>query len=374
MRFSSEPLLFLRSLEAFIRVARRGGFSNESGFPERWAFEKEFADFLDIEPERVVGVGSGTDALIFALKLSNVGANDEVIIPAFGFVSPAAATRWVGATPVFVDVSEKNFAMTPADVERAITSNTKAVITAHAFGHTGDIAALRAVADKHGIVLIEDAAQLIGEMEDGSMAGTGGHFGCFSFSALKTLSSLGYAGALVTNDVEQAKRARWMSNYGARRHFDDYPVVGTNAPMQEIQAAILRESLSHLPDWLENARNIAAYYRKRFTESDTLSRYFTLFPEVPQAYYQFPVRVNERDALLSYMRKNASQVASELGYAIPLVPLQTQYQQFTSSGQRFPEASTVSKEVLTLPLQRSMSENDAGNICDALEACVTEFQ
>lgn len=221
------------------------------------AFESEFAGFIG--SKHVVGLNSGYHALLFALLGAGVGAGDEVITVAHTFVATVSAIVHTGATPVLIEVAD-DFNMDPARLEAAITPRTKAVLPVHLNGRVAPMTEIMAIAQRHGLAVIEDAAQAIGARHDGRTAGTIGAAGCFSFYPFKVLGGYGDGGALCTDDDDLATMARRLRYNGEDRETGEYHHHGHTALLDNIQAAVLSVKLRHLPGWLERRRELFTRY------------------------------------------------------------------------------------------------------------------
>jgi dTDP-4-amino-4,6-dideoxygalactose transaminase len=239
--------------EALERVLARQCFVDG---PETAAFEQEFADFC--RAESAVAVSSGTSALELTLEALGVGPGDEVVTVAHTFIATVAAIVRRGATPVFVDVRADNWTMAPEAVADAVTERTRAIVPVHLYGHPADVPAVSEAAPS--IPLIEDAAQAHGGSYHGRSVGSAATAACFSFYPTKNLGAYGDAGAVTTNDGELAKRLRQLRDHGRDVTRNDHRLVGSNARIDELQAAVLRAKLAHLPGWIEARRALAARY------------------------------------------------------------------------------------------------------------------
>ena len=221
-------------------------------------FEREFAAYCGAA--HAVGVANGTDALVIALRAYGVGPGDEIVTVANTFIATGEAIFLNGARPVFVDVDPVSFTMDPAQVEKAITPRTKVILPVHLYGHPADMTPINAVAARHGIPVLEDAAQAHGAENEGRRTGTLGHAACFSFYPGKNLGAYGDAGAVVTSDREFAARVRQIANHGGGANKYDNVVVGMNSRLDTLQAAILRVKLRHLERWdAERVERVRAY-------------------------------------------------------------------------------------------------------------------
>lgn len=352
----------VRQLLALYRVLERGAYAQALEGPEQRAFEQEFSDVCC--GAHVVGTASGTDALMLAVKAVGVAPGDEVIVPAYGFIATASVVSWVGATPVFVDVDRYTYTLRPESVAEAITENTRAVIATHLFGATADVPNILSQVAHRPISVIEDATQSLGATRSGSPAGLLGDIGCFSFSPLKALSAAGNAGAIATWNAGVADTCRLQRSYGARRHFYDYPCVGINNSMQELQAAIAREELPHRDKYVSRRTQIAKWYRMHLGGIRGLG---LPVEQEGRVYHRFVVEHAQRDSVVQYLRKMLPErLASAVGvhYRRTLPELEA----FQRGEDRIaPEhAATISSRVLSLPLKRDMREQDVALVGQCL--------
>lgn len=239
---------------AVLRVLRSGQYVLG---PETTAFEAEMAAFTGTR--FCVGVGSGTEALILALRAVGVGAGDEVITAGFTYFATVEAILWCDAKPVFVDIEPDSYNLDPGGLEAAIGPRTRAILPVHLFGRCADMKAIRRIADSHGLPVIEDAAQAIGAARDGRRAGAFGAAGCFSFYPSKNLGAAGDAGCITTDDEPLAEKLRLLRAHGCKVR-DDHRVLGTTSRLDSVQAAVLRAKLPHLPRWAAARARVASRY------------------------------------------------------------------------------------------------------------------
>ena len=329
-------------------------------------FERELAAFL--RAPDVVGVSSGTDALLLALTDAGVGTNDEVITSAFTFVATAEVIARVGARPVFVDVHADSLCIDVEAVRRAITPKTRALIAVHLFGHPADVAALRSLCDDRGLVLIEDCAQSFGARLGERALGTFGHYAAFSFFPSKILGGAGDGGAVLT-DTERAARIRSLRNHGSVDR-ETFERVGGNFRLDALQAAILSVKLRHAESFLSARATAVASYRRAFGEArlrtPELEGAVLLPPEREgtPAWNYFVVRARDRDALGESLRRAG--VGSSAYYRRPL-HLQPC---FASLGMREgdrPHTEAASRDVLALPLYPELSASQIDEVVRAVE-------
>ncbi|HYM55454.1 MAG TPA: DegT/DnrJ/EryC1/StrS family aminotransferase [Solirubrobacteraceae bacterium] len=336
--------------EAMLRVVRGG---RHVGGPQVAAFEDMFASFLGARC--AVALASGTDALQLALLATGVGRDDEVLVPGNTFIATAEAVVAVGATPRFVDVAADTGLIDLCGAEELITERTKAVVPVHLYGRMVDMGPVMAFANRHDLVVIEDAAQAHGASRDGLRAGTIGHVGCFSFYPGKNLGAVGDAGAAVTNDDEIANRVRLYRDHG-RRGRDNHEIPGFNSRMDPIQAAALSVKLPHLQRWTHARREVAATYREGLRpfldweggEAET------------EVHHVFPILVDDRDELASSLKAHGIPTGVHYRQAMTMTPA------FAHSTDECPVAEERAGRQLSLPIHPYLSERDVHRIVDAV--------
>lgn len=323
-------------------------------------FEKEFAEYLGVK--YCVGVASGTDALLIALKALGVGNGDEVITTPFTFVASADVIVRIGARPVFVDVEPDTLTVNTNAVKNAIGPKTAAILPVHLYGMPCDLATLTAVCNKAGLPIVEDSAQAAGSKYNGRFAGTFGAAGCFSFFPTKNLGGYGDGGIIATDDTELAEKARALRVHGAKRK--NYPdTIGYKSRLDAIQAITLSVKLKHLDDWISRKRELVTVYRDRLGAVAGVN----LLAEPPgcePAYHQFTVRVEGRDELVESLKTHG--VSSGVYYPIP-IHLTDAFRFLGYGAGDFPEAEKAAKEVLSLPLFSQMSDEQLDSVCSAVE-------
>jgi dTDP-4-amino-4,6-dideoxygalactose transaminase len=314
-----------------------------AGGPFVAAFEKEFASFCGCE--FALGVSSGTAALWLTLLASGVGPGDEVITVPNTFIATAEAISLCGATPVFVDVDPQTYTLDPNLLEPAITPRTKAVIPVHLYGQPADMAPILATAQRHGLLVIEDACQAHGAEYKGRKAGSFSHAGCFSFYPGKNLGAYGEAGAVVTNDPELAQKIRILRDHGQVERYQ-HSVIGWNDRMDGLQGAVLSVKLRHLDKWNEARRSHARFYSKLLKGLDSV----TLPREAGYArhvYHIYAVRVPQRDELAAALRQQ--DIWCGIHYPVP-IHLQRAYEFLGYQEGSFPVAEQAARETLSLPM------------------------
>ena len=316
-----------------------------------------------------IACASGTDALILALRALGIGAGDEVVTTPFTFVASAGSIAQVGATPVFVDIDPQTFNIDPLQVEKALTPRTKAIMPVHLFGLTAAMEEINTIARRHGIPVVEDAAQAIGAQYHGRPAGSLGLVGCFSFFPSKNLGAAGDGGLITTNDALLADRLKLLHLHGARQRYE-YEILGMNSRLDALQAAILRVKLRHLDEWNSRRRRNASRYRQFFQELGLADRaIMPLEPDhVSHVYNQFTIRVSERDGLREKLRGEG--IPNEIYYPIPL-HLQKAFDYLGYKHGDFPESERASNEVLSLPIYPELTENQQHAVVASIAKCCT---
>jgi len=343
--------------EAMRRVIQDGSFILGRELED---FEKEFAAYCG--SRHAIGVGSGLDALALALQARGIGPGDEVITVANTFIATALAVNRVGATPVLVDCNESDFNLNPDAVEKAITPRTRAVIPVHLYGQLAPIDAILDVARRHDLFLLEDAAQAHGAGKPGRRAGSFGDAGTYSFYPAKNLGAFGDGGLVVTDDEGLAAQIRMLRNYGQRKKYE-HAVVGTNSRLDTLQAAVLRVKLPALDRRNEARRAAADGYRRR------LSGLPLVLPRAPEepgrhVYHLYVVRVAGRDEV--QRRLAAAGIQTGIHYPRP-IHLQEAYRHLGVGPGTFPVAERLSREVLSLPMFPSLTEEQIDRVGSALE-------
>jgi dTDP-4-amino-4,6-dideoxygalactose transaminase len=320
------------------------------GGPALAGFEESFADYCG--SGRCVGMASGTAALHLALVALDVGPGDEVITTPFTFIATTEAITQAGAAIKFVDVREEDGCLDPSRLEAAIGPRTKAVIPVHLFGQPADMDPVLEIAAKHGVTVIEDAAQAVGAEYRGKRAGSLARVGCFSFYPGKNLGAYGDGGAITTDDPELAARIALLRDHGRTSKYE-HEVEGYNYRLDGLQAAILDAKLAHLEEWTERRRYFASRYDELLAGSE-VRPLRERADDIRHVYHLYVVRVGDREALLPVLREKG--VGVGVHYPVPL-HLQRAYARLGFREGSFPAAEALAREVISLPLYAEMDES-----------------
>jgi dTDP-4-amino-4,6-dideoxygalactose transaminase len=325
------------------------------------AFENDFAAYC--QTDHCVAFNSGTSALHLALLALDIGPGDEVITVSSTFIATVAAIRYVGATPVFVDVDENSWTMDANLIEAAITPKTKVIMPVHLHGRVADMGAICAIAEKHGLQIIEDAAQAHGAQHNEKRAGSFGAIGCFSYYPGKNLGAYGEGGGAVTNDEELANKMRVLRDWGQEERYH-HTTLGFNARMDGIQGAVLRVKLSYLDKWTEARRANATLYDELLSDVDCTVPMATNDRHV---YHIYSVLVDEREQVQKVL--GGSGIGTNIHYPIP-VHLQGAHTDLGYQNGDFLVTESLSTKFLSLPMFAELSENQIGHTVDVLRKAI----
>ena len=349
---------------AIDRVLKHCGFIHGRECSE---FEAAFA--AAIGTKHAVGLGSGTDALQFICRGLGIGPGDEVITVANSFIASAEAVSYAGAKPVLVDCRLEDYLIDPAALEAAITSRTKAVLPVHLYGQPADVDAIAAVCQKHGLHLIEDAAQAHGaKLKDGRHCGTLGVAAGFSFYPGKNLGAFGDAGAVTTDDAALDKQLRLLRNWGSVVKYH-HEIQGYNSRLDTLQAAILHVKLGHLARWNQQRAQVAAWYRENLQDSPAV----VLPQEMPwcgrHVWHLFVVRLpgHDRDAVAAKLL--AGGIQTVVHYPIP-IHRQKAYAELDYKAGAFPNAEKAARSILSLPMFPELTRAQCDYTCERLRAAL----
>ena len=326
--------------------------------PNVQALEQEFAAFCGAR--HGIGCGSGTDACLIAVEAAGIGPGDEVITVAWTFIATIASIVHAGATPVLVDIEPEHFSLDPQKVAEAVTPRTRAIMPVHMYGYPVQMDALRAIAQEHGLLILEDAAQAHGATWQGQRVGSLGNAAAFSFYLSKNLGAYGEGGMLTTNDDELAARARLLRNHGYTGKYE-HGVLGYNSRLDEIQAAILRIKLARMEWSLQQRRRQADYYRERLAGSPL--KLPLEQPGFRHCFYMFPTRAPRRDELAAFLQERG--IATAQHYVLPA------HRQPALAARGLdhfdlPETDQASREILILPCHPYLSDEQIAHVADSV--------
>ncbi len=331
--------------------------------PNVQAFEKEAAKYLGVK--HAVGCASGTDALHLALRAEGITTGDEVITSAFTFIATAEAIKYVGATPIFVDIDKKTFNITVENIEKAITSKTKAIMPVHLFGQPADLGKIKALCDKYGLKLIEDCAQSFGARINGQQTGAIGNASGFSFFPSKNLGAFGDGGLVVTNSDETAKMLKMLRNHGSDiRYYHD--VIGYNSRLDDIQAVVLRAKLKRIDQYNQARRHAAHLYSELMADLPLTTPYEDGLGE--HVYHQYTLLCDRRDEVIEALQ--TQQIACAVYYPVPLHQQNVFKEQCV--GVSLPVTESVAANCFSLPICPSLSDVTIKEIVAVIRAVLTK--
>ena len=323
------------------------------------SLEREIAELCGVK--HGVGVASGTDALILALRAVGVGAGDEVILPPFTFVATGSAVSALGAKPVFADIDQETFNIRPGEIAKRITSRTRAILVVHLYGLAADMDPICQLAKKHGIPVVEDNAQAIGATYKGKPTGSLGDVACISFYPTKNLGAYGDAGMIVTNSAEMTARLRTLRNHGQASRYNSVE-PGWNSRLDEIQATILRVKLRYLREWEHARRSHAAEYSRLLAPIRAVKT-----PGTPDGYehvfHQYTIRAPQRDELQKILTER--KIGNAVYYPVPL-HLQAIYAGLGHQRGSFPESERAADQVVSLPMFPELNSEQIHRVTAAI--------
>ena len=330
--------------------------------PKVEELERSIAEYCGTK--RAVGVASGTDAILLALMAVGVGRDDEVITTPYTFFATAGAITRVGAVPVFVDIDPETYNIDPSLLERAITPKTKAILPVHLYGQCADMDPILEIAGRHGIPVVEDAAQAIGSEYKGKRAGSLGAAGCFSFFPSKNLGAYGDGGMVTTDSDEMADLLVSLREHGQTETYHHW-TIGTNSRLDALQAAVLLVKFRYLDGWSDGRSANADYYDKRFEGTgvtpparEEWSRHI---------YNQYIVRAPDRDALLAHLRESG--IGCAVYYPVPL-HLQECFRPLGYGEGDMPESERAARETLSIPVFSLLTDEEKEHVADTVLAFV----
>lgn len=322
------------------------------------AFEEEFATYS--QAQYGIGVNSGTSALHLALLAAGIGPGDEVITVPFTFVATVAAIYYTGATPVFVDIDPRTFTIDVKAIEAAITDKTKAILPVHLYGQPADMDPILDIAKRHGLVVIEDAAQAHGAEYKGRRVGSLGDMGCFSFYPGKNLGAYGEGDMVVTSNPEYTRTIRMLRDWGAEQKYQ-HVLKGYNYRLEGIQGAVLRVKLRHLETWTEARRAVAAHYNEQLSGGGVPTP--EAMPYARHVYHIYAIRTQHRSEWQQALQ--AKGIQTGIHYPIP-VHLLPAYADLGYKKGDFPHSEQAADEVLSLPMFPELSRAQCKEVSEAV--------
>lgn len=322
-------------------------------------FEQEYAAFNQVN--HCVGISNGLDALHIALRTLGLGKGDEVIVPSNTYIATALAVSYMGARPVFVEPDMHTYNIDPMRIEAAITSRTKAIMPVHLYGQICEMGPIMAIAEKHGLYVVEDNAQSQGAAYAGRLSGSWGHINGTSFYPGKNLGALGDAGAVTTNDAALAEQAAVLRNYGSRKKYYN-EVIGYNMRLDECQAAFLSVKLRYLRDWTAQRQEIGRWYDEALKDTGLILPQIAV--EATHVYHLYVVRSTRRDALQQHLQEHG--IGTLIHYPIP-PHMQEAYRDLGLTKGAFPIAEEIADTCLSLPIWPGMTKEMVGQIRAIIE-------
>lgn len=320
--------------------------------------EQEFADFCNAK--HAVGVSSGTSAILLTMMALGIGNGDEVIVPSHTFIASASPAKFLGATPVYVDVDPDTYTIDPNKIEEAITENTKAIIAVHLYGHPANMDSINDIASKHGIPVVEDSCQAHAAEYKGKRTGALGDIAVFSFFPSKNMTVAGDGGIVVTNNGELAQKISMLRDHGRNNKYTS-DLLGLNLRLSEIPAAIGRQQLSHLSDWTDKRRQAAARYNKLLrgvVETPSEAQWAT------HAYHLYVIQTNDRDGLAKYLNDNG--VSTGIHYPVPV-----HRQPCMEAGDvTLPVTDKVVDRILSLPMHPQLTDDQIEFVAEKIQEWV----
>lgn len=334
--------------------------------------EAALADYTGAR--HVIGVNSGTDALVLLLRACGVRPGDGVLVPAYSFFATASAVVLAGGTPQFVDIDPKTYAMDPAALEATVTSHSRFVMPVHLFHTMADMTAVTAVARRHSLTVVEDSAEAIGMRRHGVHAGLHGVGGVLSFFPSKTLGALGDAGAVLTDDPDVAATVAALRHHGRTGHtLNNFPAIstetalpGANSKMDDIQAAVLLAKLSLLEEHIARRAELADAYTARLRDTPgiiRLPRTTVGKPDDRDVHYVYLMETEHRDALVAHLDRHG--IDTEVYYPLPL-PHQPAFAHLGHRQGEFPHAEAAARHAVALPFHPDLGAGDLDRVCDTI--------
>jgi len=348
--------------KAVVDVLTHGGFILG---PEVRRIEEEIAHLCQVSYG--CGVASGTDALLLALRACGVEPGDEVITTDFSFFATAGVVVRLGAKPVFVDIEPDTYNIDPNLIEAAITKKTKAIVPVHLFGQVADMDPIMDIAGRHGLKVVEDAAQAIGAEYKGRRAGSIGDFGCFSFYPTKNLGAGGDGGMIVTNSDDKIELLRILRFHGAKPKYY-HQIVGYNSRLASVQAAVLLVKLPHLKQWSEKRIEHARAYDQAFAGIPSLTTPTVKDYSTFHIFNQYTIAVEDRDGLIAELKKAG--IGHEIYYPVPFHE-QECFAYLGYSAASFPHSARSARRVLSLPIYPELTDSERAEVIEVVKKAVS---
>lgn len=323
-------------------------------------FELQFSALH--QTKHCVAMGNGTDALYATLKMLGIKAGDEVLTPALSWISSAEIITQAGATPVFVDVDPQTHTINPKQIEQKVSRRTKAIVVVHLYGHMADMQAILKIAKKNNLKVIEDCAHAHFAESQGKKAGTLGDVGCFSFYPTKNLGAYGDGGCIITDDDELAEKIRRFVNHGGLTK-DEHLIEGINSRLDSLQAAVLTTKLKYLSLWTKKRIQNAKRYELLLKGVDEIALPI-IRSETKHAFHLYVIKTKRRNELKEYLKRNEIETLIHYPAALPLEPA---YQYLNNSRKDFPVASTLTEEILSLPIYPELSDDQIEYVCEKIK-------
>jgi dTDP-4-amino-4,6-dideoxygalactose transaminase len=324
-----------------------------------YRLEEEFAAYCGTS--HAIGVGSGTDALHLALRAVGIGPGDEVITVSNTFFATVEAIALCGARPVFVDIDPVTYTIDPSLIEAAITPRTKAIVPVHLYGHPADMDPIIAISRRHGLSIVEDACQAHGAEYKGVRIGSLGDAAAFSFYYSKNLGAYGEGGMVVTNDRDTATNVQMLRNHGSKERYQ-HALLGVNARLDEIQAAVLRVKLPHLDSWNAARRTWAEEYSRRLADLEDVVTP-VVQPYAKHVFHLYVIRTPDRERLQRWLKSHS--VSTGIHYPVP-VHLQEACASLGYSPGSLPETEAAAQQILSLPMFAELTIDEVAYICQTI--------
>lgn len=361
------PFLNFQPMHASIRDEMNQSFLNV--YDSYWyilgekvkAFENEYAIFNGVD--HCVGVSNGLDALILALKALEIKPGDEVIVPSNTYIATVLAVTHVGATPVLVEPDELTYNINPKLIEDKITNKTKAIIPVHLYGQPCEMDAIKLIATKYNLKIVEDNAQAHRACFKGIMTGAWGDVNATSFYPGKNLGAIGDGGAVTTNDDLLANKIKVLRNYGSEKKYYN-EVEGYNMRLDELQAALLSVKLKYIQNWTAQRQEIASWYNEALKELSEIKLPYC-HPDATHVYHLYVIQIEQRDTLQQYLQGKG--IGTLIHYPVP-PHLQKAYHHLGYQKGDFPIAEKMADTVLSLPLWPGMKQNEVEYVADAIRS------